>query len=179
MDKVKPGWGSVSANVGEPANPLPPGERGQAMAVAAHALEVLAGARIRLHWCVDIDRDVGPDAYDPYNPSAPYPAETPFGGLLTRFRAALDLQPWTGATCELAITARHTSPSAGQRVMTVWTLPWGVNLPRLAKAPPPVGCWRLAAVPPSKPTVHGYTTDQPPYRGDSLPDTFWTDGIPF
>lgn len=177
---TKPGYGEASKWVGEPDQPLPPGERGQAMAIAAFALEALTGSPIRLHWCVDIDRDVGRNAYDPFNPSRPYPGPTmepvnTWGAYLNRLRNALDAQPWhQHYKAQIALVCRHTTGSTGRQILTTWDLPWCVNFARLAKASPPVGVWRLAALPPP-----AHPPESHRRQGDQLPDMFWFDGIPF
>ena len=161
-----------------PTNPIPPGERGQALAIAAYAITALTGVEMRLHWCVDLMRDVGFDADETIDPSDPMAVETKWGQYLQRFHKALDLQPWDGCKCKLGLTVRYTSPSTKERQLIVFAIPWFVNVVRLGRGNPPVGAWRLVALPPHQQDRLGREIPDR-CEGDYLPASFWYDGIPF
>lgn len=170
------------AVIGSPANPLPPGAQGQAMAMAAWAMHTLGAWPVRLVWCVDLARDVGPDADEVHDPShATDPPTTLWGTYLTRFRDALDRQEWGGGTkAHIALTVRYTSAASGKRLEITFDLPWTVCLATVARARPPVGVWRLVWEPQRKVhPIYGHRADYMPFEGDSLPSTFFYDGIPF
>ena len=151
------------------------------MAIVAWAMTTMAQWNLRLHWCVDLRRDVGEGADTPLDPTKP-DGETQWGQYLLRFRDALNNQKWESQTvkCHIALTVRYTSKATGQDLQLTFDLPWHVNLARLAKAPPPVGVWRLVWEPQREPDpVHGHRHSCRPFEGDTLPDSFWYDGIPF
>lgn len=169
-DPDQPGFSEHTTGA-QPSDPLQPGSRGQALAVAAFALEALSGVKVRLHWCVDLQRDIGDHADTPIDPSNPYRVDTHWGQFLQRFKAALDRQPWGPTRCHLAMTVRHRTQSTGRPVLTTWSIPWSANLSCLCRAAPPVGVWRLAAEPEDP---KGHDRDSHP-----MPVSFWMDGIPF
>lgn len=177
----KPGWGAVSGHITQPpVTPIPVGTRGQAMAMAAWALSTMAQWPVRLCWCVDLARDVGPDADKHVDPSAPK-LMTAWGSYLHRLRNALDAQPWgSKSTCHVAMIVRYRSEATEVPVECTFSLPWYVNLARLTRAPPPVGCWRLVWEPEREEhPIYGHRSDSMPFEGDHLPDIFWFSGIPF
>lgn len=178
---ASPTWrelGEGEKPVGEPAIPIPAGTIGQAMAITAWAKHCLTGKQHRLLWCVDLKRDVGPDAESPNNPTDPseYPT-TQWGELLNRFRYALDNQPWNGFRAHIALLVRYTDQHTGQQMALAFSLPYSANLVRMAKAPPPVGVWRIMPCP--SPLVSNRGIHTLDFAGDNKPASFWFDGIPF
>lgn len=159
--------------------------RGAAMAVAGWALHVLANKPQRLHWCVDLPRDVGqPRETDP----------GPWVGYLERCRAALDRMPHGTSTTPIALTVRSLvrsangcdlcrydvegreqhklCPGCAEPVTLTFSLPTCVDLVALCTGPPPVGVWRLWPLPPE--------SRKGGREGDTvLPTSFWHDAIPF
>lgn len=130
------------------------------------AVEALNDQPLALHWCVDLDRDVYGGNPPPTTDSPIAPGNDLWGQFLTRFRGACDRLPWDRSAVPLAVTVAYTLRVAGtapQRMLLTFSVPYLVNVARLAHAPPPVGVWRLW---------------HPP-RETKLPSTFWMDGIPF
>lgn len=144
---------------------------GSAMTLAAIALEALGGREVRLCWCVDLERDIGPHADDPIDPTNPTKVETHWGALLQRFRDRLEAQPHEGQAAKLGMYVRmRLQSSSGQRVQCSYRLPYGVKVGFVALAKPPVGCWYLEA----------FEVDRTGGKeGDLIPDSFWYTGIPF
>lgn len=140
------------------------------MAIAAWFLHAMNQHPVRLHWCVDLERDVGPHANVRIDPTNPDNDQTNWGVYLTRFRGALERQAWGPQRCRVALTVRYTSPETDGQVELTFDIPWTVNLAVLAKAAPPVGVWRLCSEPPG----NGLN-----FEGDLIPDNFWMNGIPF
>lgn len=179
---VAPGWGSAAC-LHPPTEPIPPGHRGQAMAIAAWAMNVLGDWPVRLVWCVDLHRDVGPDAdnpLDPSNPTGPDGTVTQWGQYLVRFRDALNRQAWGPQQCNLSMVVRYRTGSTGRAVECVFEIPWHVNLCVMGRAGPPVGVWRLLWEPQRAINErYGNRPAHNPFEGDTMPDTFWLDGIPF
>lgn len=149
------------------------------MALAAITLETLTGHPHRLHWCVDLDRDIGPHASTPADPLDAGSVDPRWGELLQRFRNVLDAHPSTTPRCRLALIVNHRVASSGARVQTVWHLPWRVDLPWLARSVPPVGQWLIAPEPP--PATSGPNQVELDQRaGDSTPaDQAYWGAVPF
>ncbi|MAD95909.1 MAG: hypothetical protein CMB99_01145 [Flavobacteriaceae bacterium] len=144
------------------------------MALAAATIHAVTNKPQDVLWCVDLIRDVGqPDAPHPpeYSPATDGYADGRWGKLLTRLRDALDSQPMGSSRCSLKLVVRE--PVNGTTCNIILAMPWTIDLPSMTGGPPPVGCWRVW--PATKPTddVEKYTEAQ------GLPDSFWTDGIPF
>ena len=170
----KPGKGPMNP----PTDPLKPRSFGQARAIAAWALHTLGDWPVRLVWCVDLRRDVGPEADYPKDPTNPYEVETQWGSYLQRFRDALDRQPHGPANTPIGLVTRHNLPDTGEGVEVSFRLPYGANLACIAGGAPPVGVWRIGWIPPrQKDPLHGHESLE--FEGDRLPDSFWYNGIPF
>jgi hypothetical protein len=171
--KGKPGWGTASKEVTvPPENPLTPSAYGQAAAITCWALNVIGSWPVRVHWCVDLERDVPADRYAALDPSKPE-EQTVWGQYLTRFREHLDRQAWgSGGKARIALTVRYESQATGQRLGATFDLPWVLNVACVVRSQPPVGVWRLVWHP---------SAEDPgaPFEGDTLPASFWYDGIPF
>jgi hypothetical protein len=76
----------------------------------------------------------------------------------------------------VGMLVRSQMPS-GQAHEVTFSIPWSVDLTVFGRQPP-VGVWRLWKCPPHR--IDPYD-DRPTlsHQGDSLPDSWWYDAIPF
>jgi hypothetical protein len=141
------------------------------MALTAAAIEVLTEQPQRLWWCVDLKRDIGPDAEKVIEPGSPW-GETPFAKVLMELKQALDSQTWA-SPCTLGYVIRCELPSTGRVVdLDLWG-GYNVDVVRFTRRSPPVGVWRWGPEPRGS---DRYTMPGERFR---LPDSFYLDGIPF
>jgi hypothetical protein len=146
-------------------------DKGAAAVMAALTIELLQDAPVRVVWHVDLKRHLGETASEAGDPSNPNDVDQAWGALLTRLRTALDNQPHKGQNCRVALMIDYTTRSSKTPVRLTFGLPHRMDLSLFLGLEPPIGHWYLLKEPPRIMSMDN--------EGDQLPDSFWSDGIPF